>query len=108
MCQRQNLAIFQLRNSDDLETALSTTKPVALAWDLSDAQTSDWSLVRRLRHYPNPSQAPFILYSQPTDPSTGSGQVGITGFVVKSSNTETLLDALMRISTTPNSFSIVS
>jgi len=98
MCQRQNLAIFQLRKSDDLETALNTTKPVALAWDLSDAQPSNWSLVRRLRHYPNLSQAPFILYGQPADPSTGSGQVGITGFVVKSSNTETLLDALIAMS----------
>ena len=31
MCQRQKLEIFQLRNSKDLESALSNTKPVALA-----------------------------------------------------------------------------
>ena len=69
MCQRQNLEIFQLRNSEDLETALSNTKPVALAWDLSNAQPNDWALVRRLRHYPNLSQAPFILYGQLADTS---------------------------------------
>ena len=90
MCRKQNLEIFQLRNSEDLETALSTTKPVALAWDLSCAQANDWILVRRLRHYPNLSQAPFILYGQPSQ-----AQVGMTGFVVKSSNTKTLLDAVI-------------
>ena len=51
-------------NSEDLEAALSHTKPVALAWDLSSAQPGDWTLVRRLRHYPTLSQAPFILYGQ--------------------------------------------
>ena len=95
MCQRQNLEIFQLRTSEDLENALGRTKPVALAWDLSSAQPSDWPLVRRLRHYPNLSQAPFILYGQSVE-----GQVGMTGFVVKSSNTETLLDAIIAMSPT--------
>ena len=99
MCQKQNLKIFQLRNSEDLETALSTTKPVALAWDLSRAQSSDWTLVRRLRHYPNLSQLPFILYGHLADPSTPSARpVGMTGFVVKSSNTKTLLNTIIAIS----------
>jgi len=114
LCQRQNLEIFQLRDSEDLETALSKTKPVALAWDLSNAKPSDWALVRRLRHYSNLSQAPFILYGQLADPSTAlrpphgdrqaqdgsSGQVGMTGFVIKSSDTKTLLDAIIAMSPT--------
>jgi signal transduction histidine kinase/DNA-binding LacI/PurR family transcriptional regulator/CheY-like chemotaxis protein len=108
MCQRQNLEIFQLQNDEDLESALSTTKPIALAWDLSSAQPGDWILVRRLRHYPNLSQVPFILYGQLVAPSTSlrqtqddsSGQVGMTGFVVKSSNTETLLDVIIAMSPT--------
>ncbi len=95
MCQKQNLDVFQLRSTEDLETALSNTRPVALAWDLSNAQPNDWSLVRRLRHYPGLSQAPFILYGQPA-----GEQVGITGFVVKSSNTKTLLDAVIAMSPT--------
>lgn len=108
MCQRQNLEIFQLQNNEDLESALSTTKPITLAWDLSSAQPGDWTLVRRLRHYPNLSQVPFILYGQLVAPSTplrqvqddSSGQVGMTGFVVKSSNTETLLDVIIAMSPT--------
>jgi signal transduction histidine kinase/DNA-binding LacI/PurR family transcriptional regulator/AraC-like DNA-binding protein len=109
MCHRQNLEIFQLQDNEDLEIALRDTKPVTLAWDLSTAQPGDWTLVRRLRHYPALSQAPFILYGQPADPSTlpstGSGQrpsvagqVGMTGFIVKSSNTKTLLDTIIAMS----------
>ena len=93
MCQKQGLEIFQLRNSDDLERALSNTKPAALAWDISNAQPNDWSLVRRLRHYPSLSQAPFILYGQPVNE-----QMGMTGFVVKSANTKSLLDAVIAMS----------
>jgi signal transduction histidine kinase/AraC-like DNA-binding protein/CheY-like chemotaxis protein len=93
MCQRQNLEIFQLRSNEDLEGALSNTKPVALAWDFTSAQPGDWTLIRRLRHYPNLSQAPFIFYGQPAE-----DPLGMTGFVVKSSNTKTLLDAIMAMS----------
>jgi signal transduction histidine kinase/AraC-like DNA-binding protein/CheY-like chemotaxis protein len=96
MCRRQKLEIFQLRNGEDLETALSQTKPVALAWDLSSTQPSDWTLVRRLRHYPNLSQIPFILYGQLAEQTLT--QVGMTGFVVKSSNTKTLLDTMIAMS----------
>jgi YesN/AraC family two-component response regulator len=93
MCQRQSLDIFRLRNSQELETALSSTNPVALAWDLSGAGLDNWALVRRLRHYPKLSQAPFILYGQPVNE-----QIGMTGFVIKSSNTRTLLDAILAMS----------
>jgi AraC-like DNA-binding protein len=95
MCRRQNLEIFKLCNSEDLETALSNTKPVAIAWDLSNAQPGDWAIVRRLRHYPNLCQSPFILYGQ-----LAEEQMGMTGFVVKSANTKTLLDAIMAMSPT--------
>jgi signal transduction histidine kinase/AraC-like DNA-binding protein len=90
MCRRQNLEIFQLRSLEDLDAAVSTTTPVALAWDFSSAQPADWTLIRRLRHYPNLSQAPFILYGQPNE-----DPLGMTGFVVKSSNPKTLLDAIV-------------
>lgn len=92
MCQRQNLEIIRLRNTEDLENALTGTKPVSIAWDLSTAQSGDWTLVRRLRHYPNLSRTPFILYGQPENQ-----QAGMTGFVVKSSNTKSLLDAVLAL-----------
>jgi signal transduction histidine kinase/DNA-binding LacI/PurR family transcriptional regulator/AraC-like DNA-binding protein len=93
MCRSQKLEIFHLRNHEDLEIAQRQSRPVALAWDLSSAQSSDWMLVRRLRHYPSLSQTPFILYGQ-----LAEEQAGMTGFVLKSSNTKTLLDAIIAIS----------
>jgi len=98
ICQRQKLEIFHLRSGEDLESALNTTRPVALAWDLSSAQPGDWTLIRRLRHYPNLSQTPFILYGQPAESSTDFEKMGMTGFVVKSSDTESLLDAILAMS----------
>ncbi|MBI9049185.1 MAG: substrate-binding domain-containing protein [Anaerolineaceae bacterium] len=102
MCKRQSLEIFQLRTSEDLENALTTVKPVALAWDLLNAQPSDWTLVRRLRHYPNLVQAPFILYGQVEET-----QLGLTGFVVKSSDSQTLLDAIIAMNPSQNTGSIL-
>jgi AraC-like DNA-binding protein len=93
MCQRQKLDILPLRSHEDLEIALNNTRPVALAWDVSGSQPNDWVLIRRLRHYPNLSQTPFILYGQLTEE-----QVGLTGFVVKSSNTKTLLETILALS----------
>ena len=93
MCQKQKLEIFQLRTGEDLEIALTKTRPVALAWDLSDVQPNEWTLVRRLRHYPALSQMPFILYGQ-----AANEQVGMTGFVIKSSNTKSLFDAASAMS----------
>ncbi|MEW6404038.1 MAG: substrate-binding domain-containing protein [Chloroflexota bacterium] len=97
MCQRQHLEIFHLRTNQDLEEALNTTQPVALAWDLSNAQSNEWTFVRRLRHYRNWSDAPFILYGRPVQPTGGTQELGLTGFVVKSSNTQTVLDAILSI-----------
>jgi len=90
MCRRQNLEIFKLSSCEDLETALNNTKPIAIAWDLSNAQPGDWTIVHRLRHYPDLCQAPFILYGQLVEE-----QMGMTGFVVKSANTKSLLDTIL-------------
>ena len=92
------MEIFQLRTSEDLETALSTVQPVALAWDLANAQPGDWALVRRLRHYPSLVRAPFILYGQ-----LENLEMGLTGFMVKSADGSTLLDTITALSPSANS-----
>jgi len=98
MCRRQNLEIFHLHNDADLESALSMSAPAALAWDLTDAQAHEWMLVRRLRHYRNLSRVPFILYGHsPNPPDDPARDVGLTGFVAKSSRTQTLLDTLLAL-----------
>ena len=62
ICQRQNLQICLVANQDELEAALTNTRPLAVAWDLTNSRPGDWNLVRRLRHHPVISQTPFILY----------------------------------------------
>lgn len=97
MCQRQGLEILRVQNMDDLEIALSSTIPAAVAWDLANAQQNDWTLVRRLRHFPNLIQIPFIFYGPMSTPLADAAALGMTGFVVKSSNTKTLLDAILTL-----------
>ena len=56
--------------------------------------------MRRLRNHPIASQSPFILYGQipeivPADLSPASGlAMGMTGFVLKSPNQQTLFDTI--------------
>lgn len=96
MCRRQKLEIALLRNNNDLEKAIAQTRPVALAWDLAGAHPGDWAIVRRLRHYPALGQAPFLLFgqSESRDPRLAAG---MTGFVLKSGDSQPLLAALEAI-----------
>jgi len=100
MSQRQSLDIRRLRTNDDLEIILAETQPVALAWDLSTAQTDDWVLIRRLRHFSKLAQTPVILYGQGKQNDSGvpSPTIGLTGFVIKSANNQTLLDMIESLS----------
>ncbi len=63
MCQRQNLQICLVTNQDELEAALANTRPLAVAWDLTNARPGDWNLVRRLRHHPARQPDAVYLYT---------------------------------------------
>jgi len=96
MCQRQNLQVCFITNQEELESALANTKPMAVAWDIMNSRPGDWNLVRRLRYHPSLSQAPFILYGQLSegDAEAPTLALGMTGFVAKSPNPQTVLDAM--------------
>ena len=100
LCQRQNMQICLVSTLDELDAALANTHPLATAWDLINARPGDWNLMRRLRNHPIASQSPFILYGQipeivPADLSPASGlAMGMTGFVLKSPNQQTLFDTI--------------
>lgn len=93
MSQRQGLKIHMLRSNEDLEKAVAETRPVALAWDLARARPGEWALVRRLRHYPGLSRAPFILFGQSEADKLGTS-AAMTGFVLKSGDNQPLFAAL--------------
>jgi signal transduction histidine kinase/DNA-binding LacI/PurR family transcriptional regulator/AraC-like DNA-binding protein len=95
LCQRQGLEVRLLRNLDDLEEAASQVRPKALAWDLTGAQTSDWAIVRRMRHHPGLGQVPFLLFGQGT--GLDGLPSGVTGFVLKTGDDQPLLTAIESI-----------
>lgn len=94
--ERQDLELRRLRAGDDLEVVLADVQPIALAWDLVDADPGDWAIVRRLRNHPRLSQVPFILYGQMPKGELGEATlaIGLTSFVGKPANSQALLDAI--------------
>jgi len=94
VCQRQGLQICQVSTLDELEAALANTHPQAVAWDLTSARPSDWNLVRRLRSHPTLSLAPVIVYGQAPESDSNLPRLGLTSFVAKTPNPQTLLETL--------------
>jgi len=91
--RRQGLMIHRLQAGDDLESALASVQPAALAWDLFGTTPRDWLIVRRLRQRPNWSQLPFILYGH-GQADEATFDVGLTSFVAKPSSAQTLIDTI--------------
>ncbi len=89
----QGLEIHKLRASDDLDAVMQRVQPAALAWDLADAGSGDWLVIRRLRNHPKLSQAPFILYGQQAGKEAALS-IGMTDFVAKPVNKGTLVEVI--------------
>lgn len=91
--QNQHLTIQRLRPKDELEALLAGSLPAVIVWDIADAVSGDWRLIRRLHNHPQLNQTPFILYQQ------GEGEVatGITSLVVKPASSQTLWEAIRPI-----------
>ncbi|HSH78031.1 MAG TPA: ATP-binding protein, partial [Herpetosiphonaceae bacterium] len=89
--RRHGLMIHRLHAGEDLERALASVQPAALAWDLFGTTPSDWLLVRRIRQRPHWTQLPFIVYGQADEAAL---DVGLTSFVAKPSSAQTLLDTI--------------
>ncbi|MGD0878299.1 MAG: ATP-binding protein [Anaerolineales bacterium] len=96
LSQRRKLTIHKLHPGDNLEVLLTEVQPMALAWDLSDASFSDWTLIQHLRSQPQLCQLPFILYSQEGNEGPDL-TTGITDVVMKPINGKTLIDMLETI-----------
>jgi len=96
LSRRQGLEIRRLRAGKDWESELAGIRPMALAWDLADAQPGDWTVVRAFRSHPLLSQAPVILYGQVKKDSGGDAglTLGLTSFLDKSSGPQALLESM--------------
>jgi AraC-like DNA-binding protein len=91
LCRRKGLTIFRPWPGDELQTTLADVRPVALAWDLTDADSADWALIERLRSFPQVCQAPFIIYDRERDTAPAAGTIGILS---KPFHGSSLLDAI--------------
>jgi signal transduction histidine kinase/AraC-like DNA-binding protein len=105
LSRRQGVEIRRLQAGEDWEKELTGVRPVALAWDLSGVQSSDWAMVRRFRAHPLLGQAPVILYGQANG---GQGAeagltLGFTSFLDKSSGGQGLLESIHALKLAPGS-----
>lgn len=99
----QHLTIQRLRPKDDLQALLAGSLPAVIAWNMADAVSGDWRLIRRLHNHPQLNQTPFILYQQ------GAGEVaaGLTSLVVKPASSQTLWEAIRPITPRQTSGSVL-
>jgi signal transduction histidine kinase/AraC-like DNA-binding protein len=91
----QGLDVLLIQNTHDLEKISAERQPVALAWDMSSASTTEWQLVQTIQSQPQFEQLPLILFKyedeeieQPT---------GMTNVLTKPFNHKTLSGFLRSI-----------
>jgi len=64
ICQKNALELHWLGALEDFDLSVRQGKPVALAWDLENARPGDWSIVQKIRSYPQYNQLPLLLFQQ--------------------------------------------
>jgi AraC-like DNA-binding protein len=98
IAQRQGLAIRPLQVSDDVAAALIEVQPIALAWNLAQANPADWNLFQQVRGQPRLFQLPVILYHHGAG-TMGDPNLGITSVVLKPLTQAKLVDSIRRVLT---------
>lgn len=88
--QNQHLAVLPLSPQNNWENILATRKPAAIAWDMINATSDDWLLIRRLHNHPQLNQVPFILYQQ----TAGKWPAGLTSLAVKPATSQALWETI--------------
>ena len=82
ICQKNRLELHWLENMEDLDSIIRKGKPVALAWDLENVRPGDWSIVQKLRSYPQYCQLPLLLF-QENALGNNSGESSLTNVLLK-------------------------
>lgn len=96
ICVRQNLVPVTIANHTDLETALSSGRPCAIAWDLAAAHSNEWMLIQRVSSMPQCAALPFLLFGK--SDADGKRENGLTQVVYKPFSGDTLQGWLHQIS----------
>jgi AraC-like DNA-binding protein/DNA-binding response OmpR family regulator len=93
LSRRQGWTPCRLQAPSELAELLSTVRPTALAWDLTQANFNDWDIIQKIRVLPQLAQLPFIVYGAAW-PTLADSAVGLTDFLVKPLPRQTLLDTI--------------
>jgi signal transduction histidine kinase/DNA-binding LacI/PurR family transcriptional regulator/AraC-like DNA-binding protein len=93
LCLRSGLNPRWIGNLDDVDHALQTGRPAALAWDLEHSRPGDWSIIQKLRRYPQFCQLPLLLYQEMIGEKISAGS-RLTNVVLKPAGAHTLQHVL--------------
>jgi len=91
--KRMAIPIRRFRADDDLADILTTVRPIAVAWDSTDAEHDAWPLVQRIRSHPQLCHIPFILGGEDTGPVPG----GVTNVLLKPVSANTLTGMIQHL-----------
>ncbi len=86
LSQRMAVPIRRFRPGDELSDILTTVRPIAVAWNSTDAEHNAWPLVQRIRSHPQLCHIPFILGGE----GTGPVPEGVTNVLLKPVSANTL------------------
>jgi signal transduction histidine kinase/DNA-binding LacI/PurR family transcriptional regulator/AraC-like DNA-binding protein len=93
LCRKSGLTPRWIAKIDDIDLALEDGRPAALAWDLENARPGDWSIVQKLRGYPQYCQLPLLLYQENIGDKLSGGN-RVTNVILKPAGKNTLQHVL--------------
>jgi signal transduction histidine kinase/AraC-like DNA-binding protein/CheY-like chemotaxis protein len=93
ICERNAFELHWLGTLEDFDLIIQRGKPVALAWDLENARPGDWSIVQKIRSYPQYCQLPLLLFQEnPVEQS--SRESSLTNVLLKPAGKQMLQHVL--------------
>lgn len=94
MCQEQNWLLQTIANRTQLDAALQTVRPMALAWDVASATLDDWASIQHIRRHPELCQIPMLVFDHT---HTVVSDTGLTSVLTKPIRNHALLQTLSAI-----------
>ncbi len=95
IASHQGLDVLIIQNTHDLEKISAGRQPMALAWDMASASTTEWQLVQTIQAQPQFEQLPLILFKY--EDEEVEQPTGMTNVLTKPFNHKTLSGFLRSI-----------
>ncbi|MDP9311486.1 MAG: ATP-binding protein [Chloroflexota bacterium] len=96
LCRREGLMLRCLRVGADTSALLADVQPIALAWNLAEANADDWIVFQHIRSQPQLAQLPMLFFAE-AGSVPGTPASGMTNVLLKPLSGEKLLEAIDRL-----------